>query len=74
MNECKGMSVIGLIAYTLILVGAINWGLIGWLDFNLVTFLFGEGSLLTRIVYMLVGFCAIVSLFAGIFDYFKNRN
>ena len=44
------------------IVGAVNWGLIGIFDFNLVAYLFGGGSLLSRIVYALVGVCGIVNL------------
>lgn len=40
---------------TIVLIGAINWGLIGFFDFDLVSTLFGQMSLLTRIVYALVG-------------------
>lgn len=36
-------------------VGAINWGLIATFDLNLVSYLFGEASFVTKIVYMLVG-------------------
>lgn len=44
------------------IIGAINWGLIGLLDFNLVDAIFGVGSLLSRIVYTLVGICGIVNI------------
>ena len=47
------------------IIGAINWGLIGILDFNLVAYLFGEGSVLSRIVYSVVGICGLVNI--GIF-------
>lgn len=43
------------IATILASVGALNWGLIGLFNFNLVSFLFGELSSLTRITYILVG-------------------
>ncbi|MBE6895386.1 MAG: DUF378 domain-containing protein [Ruminococcaceae bacterium] len=43
----------------LLIIGGINWGLIGLLNFDLVAFIFGEGSLLSRIVYTLVGVAAI---------------
>lgn len=39
----------------LLLVGGFNWGLIGWLDYNLVDEIFGAGSLLSRIIYAVVG-------------------
>lgn len=44
------------------IVGALNWGFIGLFDFNLVTFLFGTGSMLTRLVYILVGISGIYML------------
>lgn len=40
---------------TIVLIGAINWGLIGFFDFDLVSTLFGQMSLLTRIIYAIVG-------------------
>lgn len=40
---------------TLVIIGAVNWGLIGFFRFDLVAFLFGEMSWLSRIIYGLVG-------------------
>lgn len=40
---------------TLAVIGCIVWGLIGFFQFNLVSFMFGDGSWLTRIIYALVG-------------------
>ena len=45
------MSTLYKICLVLSIVGCLNWGLVGLFDFNLVELLFGEGSLLTRIVY-----------------------
>lgn len=56
------MKVWNCIALIITIIGAINWGLIGLFDFNLVTFLFGVGSIITRIVYILVGICGIYLL------------
>ena len=44
------------------IIGAVNWGLIGLLDFDLVAMLFGEGSLFSRVVYTLVGVCGLVNI------------
>lgn len=44
-------------------IGAINWGLIGLFNFNLVSYLLGEGSLITTSVYTIVGFSGIYYLF-----------
>ena len=44
------------------IIGAINWGLIGLLDFDLVAFLFGEMSMLSRTIYTLVGITGLVNI------------
>ena len=49
-------------ALVITIIGAINWGLIGIFDFNLVDTLFGVGSMLSRIVYVLVGICGIINI------------
>lgn len=49
------MKVIDKIALVLIIIGAINWGLIGIFNFDLVAALFGSMTLITRIIYGLVG-------------------
>ncbi|GGA74003.1 DUF378 domain-containing protein [Ornithinibacillus halotolerans] len=51
------------IALTLVIIGAINWGLIGLFDFDLVaTLLGGQDSVLSRIVYSLVGLAGLISI------------
>ena len=49
------MKVIETIALVLIIIGAINWGLVGIFNFNLVEAIFGGLSVITRIIYILVG-------------------
>ena len=49
------MKIIDTIASILVIIGAINWGLIGLFQFNLVEFLFGAMTILSRIIYILVG-------------------
>lgn len=49
-------------AITVVIIGAINWGLIGFFQFNLVDFIFGEMSWLSRIIYALVGICGLYLL------------
>jgi uncharacterized membrane protein YuzA (DUF378 family) len=44
-------------------VGSINWGLIGAVDFNLVTYLLGEGSAMTKVTYIAVGLSGLYLLF-----------
>lgn len=47
---------------TLVIIGAINWLLVGIFKFDLVAFLFGDMSIVSRIVYTLVGICGIYLL------------
>ena len=47
---------------TIVLIGAINWGLIGFFDFDLVSTLFGQMSILTRIIYAVVGICGLYAI------------
>lgn len=49
------MKIIDKIALILVIVGAINWGLIGIFNFNLVEMIFGNMTMLARIIYALVG-------------------
>ena len=49
------MKAIDKIALVLVIIGAINWGLIGFFKFDLVATIFGQMSALSRIVYALVG-------------------
>ena len=60
------MKVLDTIALILIVIGGINWGLIGFFQFNLVDFLFGSFSMITRFIYALVGISSIyaISFFA----------
>ena len=54
---------------TIVVIGAINWGLIGFFNLNLVAFLFGSMSWLSRIIYGLVGLCGLYLLsFYGLIE------
>lgn len=48
-------------AYVLVLIGALNWGLVGLFGFDLVAAIFGDMTILSRIIYSLVGVSAIVT-------------
>jgi len=54
-----------IIAYILVIIGAINWGLIGFFNFDLVASIFGEMTVITRIIYDLVGISALILLFTN---------
>ena len=47
------------LSFLLMFTGAVNWGLVGLFNFDLVAFLFGNMTLLSRIIYVLVGLSAI---------------
>ena len=49
------MKVVDKIALVLFIIGAINWGLVGIFNFNLVDAIFGTMSVISRIIYALVG-------------------
>lgn len=53
------MRIVNIITLVLLIVGGLNWGLVGLFDFDLVATLFGEMSALSRIVYILVGVSAL---------------
>ena len=59
------MKLTAIISFSLVLIGAIVWLLVGVFDFNLVAFVFGSGSnaIISRIIYSLVGLSAIWLIF-----------
>jgi len=62
------MTVLNKVTLLLLIVGGVNWGLVGLLGFDLVAAIFGEMSLLSRVIYSLVGLSALwqlIPLFGG---------
>lgn len=59
------LSAIDWIALVLVIIGGINWGLVGFFNFDLVATLFGSASVLSRIIYDLVGLSAIYLIFVA---------
>jgi uncharacterized protein len=60
--KMKKMSTLGWIAMILVIVGGLNWGLVGAFKFDLVATIFGTMTALSRIVYILVGLSALYML------------
>jgi hypothetical protein len=58
------LNTIGLIALVLVIIGGLNWGLVGFFSFDLVAALFGSASMISNIVYDLVGLSALYLAFA----------
>lgn len=55
----KNLNVLDWVALVLVVVGGLNWGLVGLLKFDLVATIFGDMSVLSRVVYGLVGLGAV---------------
>jgi uncharacterized membrane protein YuzA (DUF378 family) len=53
------MRALNVLTLVLLIVGGLNWGLVGLFDFNLVSAIFGDMTLLSRIIYVLVGISAL---------------
>ena len=56
------MKALHMTTFILLVIGGLNWLLVGAFDFNLVTTIFGEGAI-TNVVYVLVGLSALVEIF-----------
>ncbi len=56
------MKVLYYISLTLVIIGALNWLLVGIFEFNLVSMIFGEMSVLSRVIYTLVGIAGLISI------------
>jgi uncharacterized membrane protein YuzA (DUF378 family) len=56
------MKTLDYIALVLVVIGAVNWGLIGFFNFDLVRVIFGDMTLISRIVYALVGISGLYAL------------
>ncbi len=54
------MKIINLIALILLVVGGLNWGLVGLFSFDLVAYILGVGTMLSNVVYILVGLSAVL--------------
>ena len=56
------MKAIDYIVLVLVIIGAINWGLVGFFGLDLVAFLFGSMSVLSRIMYAVIGICGLYAI------------
>ena len=71
-KERKGI-MLSKIAMCLVIVGGINWGLVGLFNFNLVAFIFGGGSMIARAIYIIIGVCSVLCI-PTLFMNDKNQN
>ena len=56
------MNIVQKIALAFTVIGAINWGLVGLFKFNLVDYLFGNGSVVSRIIYIVVAIAGLINI------------
>lgn len=56
------MKILNNIALCIAIIGCINWGLIGLFEFDLVAAIFGTMSMLTRLIYVVVGLCGLYAI------------
>lgn len=66
------MSIAQKIALIFTIIGGLNWGLVGFFNFNLVDFIFNAGSVMSRIIYAVVGICAIFNILLFFFKIGKE--
>ncbi len=67
------MQILQKIALVFTIIGAINWGLIGIFDFDLVAAIFGDMTLLSRIVYTIVGIAGLINIGLLFTDYKEGK-
>jgi hypothetical protein len=70
----KVMKVVYAIAIALLIIGGLNWGLVGLLGFDFVAKLFGAGSLVSLVVYVLIGASALFVIFGKLLKKKKSYN
>lgn len=58
------LNTLGLIALVLVIIGGLNWGLVGFFSFDLVAALFGNATMVSNIIYDIVGLSALYLAFA----------
>lgn len=56
------MKIVHIVAFVLLLIGGLNWGLVGAFDMDVVASIFGAGSHLARAVYIAIGLSAIFAI------------
>jgi len=63
MTELKSKGTLYMVAMILLLIGGINWGLVGLLNLDLVALIFGAMPLIQKLIYILVGLSAVFIVF-----------
>jgi uncharacterized membrane protein YuzA (DUF378 family) len=66
LREVLEMRAVNVVALVLVLIGGLNWGLVGFFDFDLVAAVLGEDSVASRVVYALVGVAALYKVIVAV--------
>ncbi len=64
-HERSAMSALDYLAMALLIIGGLNWAMVGLFDVDMVATIFGQGSPATRIVYVVVGLAALYSIYTA---------
>ena len=64
------MKIVNIVTFLLLIIGGINWGLLGLMGLDLVAKIFGAGTTISQVIYVLVGVSALYSI--RLFDHVKN--
>lgn len=67
------MKILNIISLALIIIGAVNWGLLGFFQFDLVAAIFGDMSVFSRVIYSLIGICGLYYISFFTKDCFTNK-
>jgi len=59
----EGMKILDIVVTTLLVIGALNWGLVGFFGFNAIGTLFGEATAFARVIYAAVGLSGLYELY-----------
>lgn len=56
------LKILDSIVLSLVIIGAVNWGLLGFFEFDLVAAIFGDMTMFSRIIYSIIGICGLYSI------------
>jgi uncharacterized membrane protein YuzA (DUF378 family) len=63
MGDMKNKGIVCVVAMILLIIGGINWGLVGLLNLDLVALIFGKMPIVQKLIYILVGVAAVYTAF-----------
>ena len=63
------MKVLDVVVTVLMIIGALNWGVVGFFGFNVISAIFGEATAVSRVIYAVVGLCGLYDVYSVTFGY-----